>query len=148
MNANLSVKYSTRSLVRGGQRTLLALFCIAVGIMAVVGLELAAKSMLAALTGNARALNQGDVSVESASAPVAPADLSYFDQLKAQGTISAYSPQTTSNAIIQQRSTSHLFVTRMVDPATFPLVGPPHVLEPSNASLRSLLEQPAGAVLT
>src|SRR5947209_7669089 len=62
MKSSLYVNYSTRSLIRGGQRTILALFCIAVGIMAIVGLQLAAESMLAAVTGNVRALNQGDVS--------------------------------------------------------------------------------------
>ena len=32
--------YATRSLMRGGQRTLLAIFCVAVGVMAIVSLQL------------------------------------------------------------------------------------------------------------
>ncbi len=32
--------YATRSLGRGGQRTLLAIFCVAVGVLAIVSLQL------------------------------------------------------------------------------------------------------------
>ena len=72
MKSSLYLKYSVRSLLRGGQRTVLALFCIAVGIMAVVGLQLAAESMLAAVTTNVRALNQGDVSLDTANTAWTP----------------------------------------------------------------------------
>ena len=37
----LYLRYATRSLRRGGQRTVLGVFCIAVGVMAVVALRLA-----------------------------------------------------------------------------------------------------------
>jgi putative ABC transport system permease protein len=47
--------YATRSLRRGGQRTLLAIFCIAVGVMAIVSLELVGNMVNTALTGNVRA---------------------------------------------------------------------------------------------
>ena len=54
-------KYSTRSLVRGGQRTLLAIFCVAVGVMAIVALQLVGNMVNEALTGNIRAGNGGDI---------------------------------------------------------------------------------------
>ncbi|MHB8577937.1 MAG: FtsX-like permease family protein, partial [Dehalococcoidia bacterium] len=149
MKSSLYFNYSTRSLFRGGQRTLLALFCIAVGIMAVVGLQLAAASMLDALTGNVRALNQGDVSLESASVAIPQADLGFFDQLKSQGVIDGYTAEASIRSIIQlPGGKSDLFVTRVVNPATFPMAGAPHIKQPAGASLRTLLEKPAGAVLT
>src|SRR5579885_2784904 len=149
MKSSLYLNYSTRSLVRGGQRTILALFCIAVGIMAIVGLQLAAESMNAAVTGNVRALNQGDVSLEAPSTSIAQSDLSFFDQLKTQGVISAYSPQLSGYSLAQiNGGASQFFQTRIVDPATFPLVGPPRVVQPAGASMRSLLAQPGGAVLS
>src|SRR5579885_356712 len=149
MKSSLYLNYSTRSLVRGGQRTILALFCIAVGIMAIVGLQLAAESMNAAVTGNVRALNQGDVSVESPSTAIARSDLSFFDQRKSQGVISAYSPELTSYSLAQiNGGASQFFHTRIVDPASFPLVGTPRIVQPAGASLQSLLAQPGGAVLS
>jgi predicted lysophospholipase L1 biosynthesis ABC-type transport system permease subunit len=57
------LKYPARSLVRGGQRTVLALICVAVGVMAIVGLQLVGGMIKDALVGNARAINGGDLSV-------------------------------------------------------------------------------------
>ena len=36
MKLGLYWSYATRSLIRGGQRTVLAIFCVAVGVMAIV----------------------------------------------------------------------------------------------------------------
>jgi hypothetical protein len=52
MKLGLYWSYATRSLVRGGQRTVLAIFCVAVGVMAIVGLQLVGISVNAALLGN------------------------------------------------------------------------------------------------
>ena len=65
MKLGLYWRYSTRSLVRGGQRTLLAIFCVAVGVMAIVGLQMVGNAIDGALTGNVRPANGGDVSVRS-----------------------------------------------------------------------------------
>ncbi|HXR65975.1 MAG TPA: hypothetical protein VN729_08630 [Ktedonobacteraceae bacterium] len=39
MQKSLYFSYPVRSLLRGGQRTILAIFCVAVGVMAVVALQ-------------------------------------------------------------------------------------------------------------
>ncbi|GEM_PF-3790114 len=41
MKTSLYFNYTTRSLLRGGQRTVLAVFCVAVGIIGAVGALLA-----------------------------------------------------------------------------------------------------------
>ena len=41
MKASMYLNYPSRSLLRGGQRTLLAIFCVAVGVMAIVAMQLA-----------------------------------------------------------------------------------------------------------
>jgi putative ABC transport system permease protein len=41
MKTSLYFNYTTRSLLRGGQRTVLAVFCVAVGIIGAVGVLLA-----------------------------------------------------------------------------------------------------------
>ncbi len=40
MKTSMYFNYTTRSLLRGGQRTILAVFCVAVGVMAIVALQL------------------------------------------------------------------------------------------------------------
>ena len=52
MKLGLYWSYATRSLIRGGQRTVLAVFCVAVGVMAIVALQLVGLSVNQALVGN------------------------------------------------------------------------------------------------
>src|SRR2546421_12199358 len=82
--------YTTRSLWRGGQRTLLAIFCVAVGVMAIVALQLVGLMINNAFTSNVRDANGGDIAVRSENQPFTQDDLSFFDQLKKDGTIRNY----------------------------------------------------------
>ena len=82
--------YATRSLRRGGQRTLLAIFCIAVGVMAIVSLQLVGNMVNTALTGNVRAGNGGDISVRNDITPFNEEQLATFASLKADGTLTQY----------------------------------------------------------
>jgi len=41
VKASIYFNYTSRSLMRGGQHTILAIFCVAVGVMAIVALQLA-----------------------------------------------------------------------------------------------------------
>src|ERR1700724_4592296 len=74
--------YTTRSLWRGGQRTLLAIFCVAVGVMAIVALQLVGLMINNAFTSNVRDANGGDIAVRSENQSFTQDDLSFFDQLK------------------------------------------------------------------
>src|SRR6266571_7855560 len=97
MKLALYWSYATRSLVRGGQRTVLAIFCVAVGVMAIVALQLVGLSVNAALTSNIVEANGGDLRLEALSAvPLRQRDLAPLEQLKQQGRISDYA---TKNAI-------------------------------------------------
>ena len=89
MTATMYINYPARSLLRGGQRSLLALFCVAVGVMAIVGLQLTGEMIKDALVGNARAINGGDLSVRGINL-FADRDLVFFDDLKSQGLITNY----------------------------------------------------------
>ncbi len=66
----VSANYSTRSLMRKGQRTLLAIFCVAVGVMAIVSLQLVGDMINLGLTSNVAAGNGGDISVRSDVTPL------------------------------------------------------------------------------
>src|SRR5215831_5545018 len=82
--------YATRSLARGGQRTLLAIFCVAVGVMAIVSLQLVGNMVDNGLTTNVREGNGGDISVRSDVVPISSQQLKTFDTLLSEGTITDF----------------------------------------------------------
>ena len=67
MKASLYFNYASRSLLRSGQRTVLAVFCVAVGVMAVVSMQLVGYMMQNSLTTSARDTNGGDIAVTASS---------------------------------------------------------------------------------
>ncbi|HEY1389536.1 MAG TPA: FtsX-like permease family protein [Ktedonobacterales bacterium] len=140
-------RYAIRSLGRGGQHTLFAIICVAVGVMVIVALQLVGLMVNAALTGNIRAFNGGDLAVHSETG-IGERQLSYFAQLQSEGTITAYSP-----AIIDEGATPfggglQRVSFWAVDPATFPLAGTMPVISPSGADTATLLRGQGSAVAT
>ncbi|MBF6591665.1 MAG: ABC transporter permease, partial [Ktedonobacterales bacterium] len=140
MKAGLYWRYSTRSLIRGGQRTLLAIFCVAVGVMAIVSLQLVGNSINGALTTNVREGNGGDLSVRSDINPLAESDLSKFTKLQSQGLITDYTAVSSHDAqIVQSNGQAQFFSLRAVDPSRFPIAGAPLFQNPSDGTLASVL---------
>jgi len=90
MRLRLYWLYAFRSLIRGGQRTILAAFCIAVGVMAIVALQLVGLSINDALTSNIVEANGGDLRLDTVLLPLNTTDLPTFAQLKSQGKITDY----------------------------------------------------------
>jgi putative ABC transport system permease protein len=88
MKARMYWTSATRQLSRGGQRTLLAVLCIAVGVLAIVSLQLVGNMVNTSLTGNIRDLNGGDLVFTDFR--LTADQLAYFDHLRSQGTISSY----------------------------------------------------------
>ena len=140
MKARMYWTYATRSLLRGGQRTLLAIFCVAVGVLAIVALQLVGNMVNSALTGNIRAGNGGDVSVRSDVNPFTQQQLSYFDQLQSQGTITQYTAVTSSGAETSDSGGQTQFYNLFaVDPTSYPVAGSPVFENPSNGTLSTVL---------
>ncbi len=136
MKASMYFNYTSRSLWRGGQRTILALFCVAVGVMAIVALQSVGQMVNNAFTSNVRDTNGGDIAVSTYSIPFVQSDLAFFDTLKSNGTISSYTPfinTTGSNGLVA--SIRQSFSVEVVDPASFPVVTPPKFNEPSNGTI-------------
>lgn len=149
MKLDFYPKYATRSLWRGGQRTLLALFCVAVGVMAIVGLQLVGGMIRTALVGNARVLNGGDLTVRSSTAPMSASDLAVFDELQRQGLLRAYSATYEDGVQTPGANGKRVLVQlRVVDPATFPLVGQPDLVTTTGGTFKTILSAPGGAVAT
>ena len=140
MKTSLYLSYPVRSLLRGGQRTILAIFCVAVGVMAVVSLQLVGNMLQSSLTTNARDLNGGDIAVTSSGAPLTSSDMSFFAQLKSAGTITNYSAVITANGALSSTAPStQTFNVEAVDPANFPLSSAPSFVQPDNATVAGLL---------
>ncbi len=140
MKASLYFNYTSRSLLRGGQRTVLAVFCVAVGVMAIVALQLVGYMLQSSLTSNTRDANGGDVVVTAQSVPFKESDLSYFAQLKNDGTISNYTAVTSVNGSLTAKVSSfQAFTVTVVNPSNYPIVSQPTFTTPTNGSVVSLL---------
>ncbi|MFI5278100.1 MAG: ABC transporter permease, partial [Ktedonobacterales bacterium] len=136
-------RYATRSLTRGGQRSLLAIFCVAVGVMAIVALQLVSNAINLGLTSNVRALNGGDISLSSASAPLTASQLDGLAQLQAQGAITSYTALDSLSGefhLAAAKGTSRFFTVDAVDPQRFPLEGAPTFTTPNAGSLSAQLQ--------
>ena len=140
-------RYATRSLGRGGQHTLFAIFCVAVGVMVIVALQLVGLMVNAALTGNIRAFNGGDLAVH-AETGIGEGQLSYFAELESKGTITAYSPATIDEATTPSGGGLQRVSFWAIDPATFPLAGTMPVITPSGGETATLLQRQGSAVAT
>jgi putative ABC transport system permease protein len=144
------LNYSSRSLFRDGQRTLLAIFCVAVGVMAIVALQLVGVMINNAFTGNVRDANGGDIAIRSQQ-PFTTSDLKYFATLKKDGSITDYTPmitsQATTGATASQRQS--FFSLRIINPQHYPAatVTPPSFVEPANGTLATLMKN-SGVVVT
>ncbi len=140
MKMSMYFNYTSRSLFRGGQRTILAFFCVAVGVMAIVALQLVGLMINNALTANVRAANGGDLQVASGARPFNQSDLSFFDRLKSNGTITNYTTLNGQNGSFSNEfSLTGGFSVLLVDPKTYPVVTPPTFNDPANGSISALL---------
>ena len=144
MKASIYLNYTTRSLFRGGQRTLLAIFCVAVGVMAIVALQLVGLMINNAFNGNVRDANGGDIAVTSRNQPFKQSDLPAFDNLKKNGTISNYTAvinaQGSTPGAGTRSSLRQTFTVRVVDPNNYPIVTPPTFTNPKNGTVSDLLK--------
>src|SRR5258708_1502840 len=140
--------YATRSLARNGQRTLLAIFCVAVGVLAIVSLELVGGMIGGAINGNVRDTNGGDVQVRSDVIPFSQRDLQKFDALQSQGVLTAWTAASVQDAqTYDKQGNVQFYSVGAINPATFHLVDPPIFLNPSGDTLSQALAG-GGAVAT
>jgi putative ABC transport system permease protein len=161
MKASMYLNYPSRSLFRGGQRTLLAVFCVAVGVMSIVALQLVGSMLRTSLTSNTRDTNGGDIAISAQNAPFSESDLSFFAQRKSNGTITNYTALISTSGSLDPASvsggnspigggggggpmggataSSQSFRVSAVDPNNYPIVTPPTFVTPSNGTLSALL---------
>src|ERR1700730_3851096 len=139
MKTSMYFNYTSRSLLRGGQRTILAVFCVAVGVMAIVSLQLVGQMINSAFTSNIRDANGGDIAVTTQTS-FKQSDLAFFDNLKSNGTITGYTPTVSGSASTGlSASITQSFTLEAVNPSTFPVVTPPSFKTPADGTISNLL---------
>lgn len=149
MNPAFWLTYIGRSFRRGGRRTFFAVLCVALGVGAVVALQLAAINVRASLTSDVRASNGGDISLVSQTSPLSSSDLAIFKQLQRTHRISQWTAVASIHATAV--GTSHLLVPFEADAVSappYPLGGQPTFVTPSNGHVAPLLTGPGSALLT
>jgi putative ABC transport system permease protein len=132
MKLGLYWSYATRSLIRGGQRTVLAIFCVAVGVMAIVALQLVGLSVNQALLGNIIEANGGDIRLNADIAPLRQPDMVFFDKLKQQGRITDYATAYDPGGSITLPAGGEETFSFIAVSHNFPLVGQANFVAPSH----------------
>ncbi|MHB8393489.1 MAG: ABC transporter permease [Candidatus Dormibacteria bacterium] len=149
MKSGLYLRYTTRSLQRGGRRTVLAAFCVGVGVMAIVGLQLAAAMVSASLTANVREANGGDISVVSVAVPLPASQLQTFARLRAQKVITNFTAvREYQSTLIRANGQGVAAVIDAVNPADFPLVGSLPLQPGALGTFTQLIRRPGTMVLS
>lgn len=144
--------YAARSLFRGGRRSLLAVACIAFGVLSLTAMLLLSAVVHDAMVVDGRSLLAGDLSLSRGGAPLGAADLVELERLRDAGVIDAFSPALPlgPSMVRTARSGRVHFLSRAlgVDAATFPLVGEVRMLRPEGATLADALAQDDAVVVT
>ena len=144
--------YALRSIARGGQRSVLALSCIAFAVLSLVSMQLLAGMVRAATVIPARAELGGDLSL-SRNRPLNDDDVGELERLRASGSISAFTIVVPNPSLTMARRAGSgrihfLSRTLGIDPQTYPLVGEVVVSSPAGASLASALAEPGAVAVT
>lgn len=142
------LRYARRALQRGGQRTLLALFCVAIGVMTIVALQLVGLSVRETITHEIQAQNGGDIALRSRLGNFTPADLQFFADQQAAGLITAYAPEFETQTNVRSASGQiGLVGVRAVAIDRFPLYGKLDYLAPTGGGQLAELLKPAKTVV-
>src|SRR5258708_9779063 len=140
MKPSIYLNCTSRSLMRGGQRTILAIFCIAVGVMAIVSLQLVGLMINNAFTANVRDANGGDIAVTSNTKPFVQSDLPSFARLKSEGIISSYTALANADGSVSGAAAAgRAFTIEAVDTHSFPVVTAPTFKDPASGTIEALL---------
>lgn len=145
----LLLAHLPRSLRRGGRRAAVAVVCIAVGVSAVVALQVASLSIGDVLTANVRAANGGDLALTSNSAPLSQTDLGRLRALQQRGAVTQWTAVSRIH-VTNDRVGGRLipFDANVVDTAVYPLGGQPTFVAPSGGSIAPLMQRRGDVIVS
>lgn len=148
------VRLAIRNLRRGGQRVLVALFCITFGTMSLVAMTMLAKSIQSAVDMPPAQLVGGDISMgRKLEDTIRSEDIDQLQALQQSGEISRYTLIAYNNTSIMFRSAGsgemHFAGTGMgIQPDRYPLAGSLAIGDPSSTGLPTLLHKVGDVVIT
>jgi predicted lysophospholipase L1 biosynthesis ABC-type transport system permease subunit len=150
----LYIRYAWRSLLRGGQRTLFAVLCVAVGVASIIALQNTGLSIETTLAGDARSNARADVVVTNRQGFFSQEDLAKLDTLKQNKTFLDYTTSIVSGVNVNKPDGSKsndfgsFYLTYVVDPAKFPFYGKVEFSSPSSAkTFAEVLKAPNQVIL-
>ena len=152
MSPRFALTYPLRALRRDGQRSLLAIVCIAFGVLSLVSMQLLASMLGDAFLVQPRLAEGGDAILT----PTRPMHLAALQSelagLEDQGLISSWTLTVpTSNILIRTENSGRVhFLTRAqaVDAASFPLLGELPLFAPEGDEAKAVLSVPGHCLIT
>lgn len=151
MGLGFTFKYAWRSLRLGGQRTLLAIICIAFGVMSLGSMQSLSTAINQIFIEN-RVSVGGDATLDWPNGPIGPAQQAQLEQWKQTGVIGGYVVYSAiPPGLLKPVGGDHVIFGDIgygIDPQSYPLLGELHVSQPANASMSELLSQPDALVAT
>ncbi|HWE63151.1 MAG TPA: hypothetical protein VHB98_15665, partial [Chloroflexota bacterium] len=149
-NALFAIIYAWRNLRRGGSRSIFASFCVAVGVAAVVGMQLLALNISAAVAKAPQQANGGDIAIDPIAGPFTAADIARIATLKRRDVIVDFT-YTLNGGRNGVKATYHglstLISVRGIQPENYPLYGQ-FIADQPAVDVRALLHGPYDAVVT
>ncbi|HEX2916497.1 MAG TPA: FtsX-like permease family protein [Chloroflexia bacterium] len=146
------LKYAWRSVRRGGQLSIFAIACVAVGVGTLVGLQSLTSSIRDTMLGDIQERAGGDIVAQVNydsyyQSVLSPQAQQLLDNMKAENRIQDWTGFNKHSVQI----TGYFNVpptVYIVDPAHFPLYGQVQVVEPAGANLGKLLSEPDTIVIS
>jgi putative ABC transport system permease protein len=153
MKGAFYLHYALRSLQRGGQRTGLAMLCVAFGVMSLVSMQILATTISNTMLLNPHMMvGGGDAQVDRPGQFLTADDIAELERLQEMGHIEAYTLFASQVGQLLKREDSGrvYFVGRAmgVDATSYPLVGEIMLSGPDGITLFAALESPGDAAIT
>src|SRR5579859_806235 len=147
----LYLRYALRSFARGRSRSVFGAFCVAVGVASIVALGLVAANYRDSITGDARTLNRGDISISPPGLGFTTRQYSSLAQLKREGKLVDYTRRLEEDTALRTPSAhgpSTVGTIIGVDPRIFPFYSTIKADSPAGVPLRALLRNSGDAVVS
>ena len=144
------IKHAFRSLQRERRRSLFAVFAIAAGVTAIVGLQSLSLSIEDSVTKDIQATHQADVVVSSDNDPFSPEARARLDDLASQGQFVEWTyfyvanpdrPSFIASAKGLESEPLKWLQPYLVEPDKFPLYGEVRSVEPKPKSTEGMTMQ-------
>jgi Predicted ABC-type transport system involved in lysophospholipase L1 biosynthesis, permease component len=147
------LKTAAQHLWRGGQRNLVAFFCVVFGVMSLVSMNTLAQSIQQMLTLKPYELIGGDLTLDRTSENViSPEEEAELQSLKTAGTISDYTLMDYTTSLAFHRPGSAVLIYPSygmgVDPAKYPLAGNLTLTAPEKTDLANVLTGVGDVIIT